>query len=69
MVSRVGCFIIIQVQLNIVKAARKWFTVLPILQLPITMFAIDAPFGRFTPSKNTKLLVDGQSFYIRLKLI
>ena len=43
--------------------ARKWFALTPLAIFPVT-FAIDAPFGRFSPSKDSIFLVDGMYLHI-----
>ncbi|KAI0653511.1 3-oxo-5-alpha-steroid 4-dehydrogenase-domain-containing protein [Cubamyces menziesii] len=48
--------------------ARKWFALTPLAIFPVT-FAIDAPFGRFAPSKDSIFLVDGIKSWIFMELI
>ncbi|EMD33098.1 hypothetical protein CERSUDRAFT_142667 [Gelatoporia subvermispora B] len=47
---------------------RKWFAIIPPLICPVT-FAIDAPFGRFAPSKDSIFLVDGIKSWIAMELV
>ncbi|OCH89893.1 hypothetical protein OBBRIDRAFT_813000 [Obba rivulosa] len=48
--------------------ARKWFTIIPPLVCPVT-FVFDAPFGRFAPSEDSILLVDGIKSWIAMELV
>ncbi|PCH35587.1 hypothetical protein WOLCODRAFT_133901 [Wolfiporia cocos MD-104 SS10] len=48
--------------------ARKWFAIIPPLICPTT-FLIDAPFGRFAPSGDSILLVDGIKSWIAMELV
>ncbi|KAH9856004.1 3-oxo-5-alpha-steroid 4-dehydrogenase-domain-containing protein [Lenzites betulinus] len=47
---------------------KWWFTVVPVAIFPTT-FIIDAPFGRFAPSKDSIFLVDGLKSWIFMELI
>jgi len=47
---------------------RTWFAVIPPLVCPLT-FVFDAPFGRFAPSENSILLVDGIKSWIAMELV
>ncbi|KZT05371.1 uncharacterized protein LAESUDRAFT_656054 [Laetiporus sulphureus 93-53] len=49
-------------------ATRTLFAIIPPLVCPVTFF-IDAPFGRFTPSKVSILLVDGIKSWIVMELV
>lgn len=53
--------------------ARKWFTISSVIIGPVT-FVIDAPFGRFTPSRHSIFsqrifLVDGIKSWIFMELV
>ncbi|KAL6305194.1 3-oxo-5-alpha-steroid 4-dehydrogenase-domain-containing protein [Sparassis latifolia] len=48
--------------------ARKWFAIVPPLQVPITFF-IGAPFGRFAPENESIFLVDGIKAWIAMELV
>ncbi|KAF5377867.1 hypothetical protein D9615_006744 [Tricholomella constricta] len=48
--------------------ARKYFTLVPFAVSPLTFF-VDAPFGRFTPEKDSILLVDGIKSWIIMELV
>ncbi|KAF9811483.1 hypothetical protein IEO21_06599 [Rhodonia placenta] len=50
------------------NTGKTWFTIMPPLICPLT-FIIDAPFGRFTPSQNSILLVDGIKSWMFMELV
>ncbi|CAL1711376.1 unnamed protein product [Somion occarium] len=52
----------------IYNAARKWFTIIPLIVCPIN-FLIDAPFGRFTPKEHSIFLLDGVKSWIAMELV
>ncbi|KAF8625970.1 hypothetical protein AX17_006695 [Amanita inopinata Kibby_2008] len=50
------------------NVARKWFVVASVTLFPVT-FVINAPFGRFSPSRDSWLLVDGVKSWIVMELV
>ncbi|KAH9916845.1 3-oxo-5-alpha-steroid 4-dehydrogenase-domain-containing protein [Amylocystis lapponica] len=48
--------------------ARTWFAIIPPIVCPVTLF-VNAPFGRFTPSQSSILLVDGIKSWIVMELV
>lgn len=49
------------------SAARKWFFLIPPIFGPLQFF-IDAPFGRFAPSNDSLLVLDGIKSWIIMEL-
>ncbi|KAH7927445.1 hypothetical protein BV22DRAFT_1118239 [Leucogyrophana mollusca] len=53
---------------SLYDVARKWFFIIPPIVCPV-QFLINAPFGRFAPSSDSALVVDGIKSWIVMELV